>query len=135
MSGSWTRGRGSGYAGSAGMPPVVLAPCLTLEALPYEQSEAYLDAAESRGANFKAYRQFGQRYAFVRCQAPGPLFRWDPDLLIQNALAMSRLIRDNGHDAHYSVRVVQGPGVPDGGRQIVPGPAWEAWFTPTGERK
>jgi hypothetical protein len=118
-----------------GCPPVVLAPGLTLEVLPYEQSEAYLDAAESRGANFKAYRQFAQRYAFVRRQAPGPLFHWDPDSLIQHALAMSRLIRDNNHDARYSVRVIEGPGVPGDGKQIAPGPAWDAWFTPNEERK
>jgi hypothetical protein len=119
----------------AGRPPVVLAPGLTLEVLPHEQSEAYMDAAEWRGANFKPYRQFSQRYAFVRRQAPGPLYHWDPDSLIQHALAMSRLIRDNNHDAHYSVRVIEGSAVPDGGRQIVPGPNWEAWFTPNGERK
>jgi hypothetical protein len=119
----------------AGNPPVRLAPGLTLEVLPYEHSEAYMDAAGSRGAAVKPTRQFGQRYAFVRRQAPGPLYHWDPDTLIQHALAMSRLIRDNNHDAHYSVRVVAGLGVPGDGRQIVPGATWEAWYTPDEQRK
>jgi hypothetical protein len=117
----------------AGSPPVALFPGLTLEVLPYEASEAYMDAAESRGANFKPVRQFSHRYAFVRREAPGQLYHWDSDMLIQNALAMSRLIRDNNHDAHYSVRVADG--FDSGDRQIVPGGLWEAWYTPDGQRK
>jgi hypothetical protein len=119
----------------AGEPPVVLATGLTLEVLPYEQSEAYMDAAESRGSNFKPTRQFSQRYAFVRRRAPGPLYDWDPDSLIQHAIAMSRLIRDNNHDTHYSVRVVEGFSGPEGGRQIAPGATFESWYTPDGQRK
>jgi hypothetical protein len=119
----------------AGDPPVALVPGLTLEVLASEQAETYMDAAESRGANFKPARRFGQRYAFVRRKAPGPLYHWDPDLLIQNALAMSRLIRDNGHDAGYSVRVIEGFDGPGDGRQIMAGASWEAWYVPDGERK
>lgn len=120
----------------AGSPPVTLAPGLTLEVLPGETADDYMDAAETRGANFKAYRQFGHSYAFVRRGAPEPLYRWDPDLVITQALAMSRLIRDNRHDAGYSVRVIEGFGVPgDNGRQIMAGASWEAWFVDDGERK
>jgi hypothetical protein len=119
----------------AGDPPVVLCPGLTLEVLPWEQQEAYMNAAERRGANFEPYRQFGQRYALVRRGGPGPLYQWDPDLLVQNALAMSRLIRDNGHDARYSVRVIEGFSSPEGSRQIMAGAGWEAWYVPDGERK
>lgn len=119
----------------AGCPPVGLAPGLTLEVLPGTDAEAYMDAAETRGANFKPIRQFGHRYAFVRRCAPGPLYHWDPDLLIQQALAMSRLIHDNRHDARYSVRVIDGFGGPDGGRQIMAGAGWEAWHVLDDDRK
>jgi hypothetical protein len=119
----------------AGNPPVALAPRLTLEVLPGEAADTYMDAAETRGANFKPARQFGHTYAFVRRRAPGPLYQWDPDLLIQQALAMSRLVRDNRHDARYSVRVIEGFGGDGEGRQIMAGAAWEAWYVDDGERK
>jgi hypothetical protein len=84
--------------------------------------------------NFKPVRQFGQRYSFVRRKAPGPIYEWDADSLIQNALAVSRLVRGNGHDAHYSVRVIDGVGTPDKGPQIVPAVRWDAWHADDGQR-
>jgi len=110
----------------AGDPPVQLVPGLTLERLPWDQFEPYMDAAESRGHNFQPTRQFGQRYAFVRRGAPGPIYEWDSDSLIQDAVMLSRMVRDNAHDGSYAVRVISGQHR-DHDRQIVPVDRWHAW--------
>jgi hypothetical protein len=119
----------------AGKPPVVLAPGLTLECLPHKEVEACIDASSPAGENFKPARQFGQTYSFVRRDAPhsqGRFYQWDPDMLIQYAIALSRLVRDNAHSAEYTVRVID-----HGGTKVerVPGAHWLAWYAPDGQRK
>ncbi len=110
----------------AGDSPVELLPGLTLECLPHQELESYMDAAEPRGRNFKPTRQFGQRYSFVRRGAPGPIYEWDSDSVIQDALMLSRLVRDNSHDVFYGVRVIAEQ-YRDGGPQVVPADRWSAW--------
>jgi hypothetical protein len=117
----------------AGETSVVLAPGLTLERLPFEEVEACFDASSPAGENFRPARQFGQRYSFVRRDAPQqPFYEWDSDLLIQYALALSRWVRDNAHSAEYTVRVID-----HASERIerVPGARWLAWYAPDGDRK
>ena len=91
----------------AGAPAVELAAGLTIEKIPNDLAERVIHAATPRGENFDPARQFSQLYSFVR---RGPLdddyFTFDPDLLIRNALQLSRLIVPNGHSTNYAARVL-----------------------------
>ena len=84
---------------------------ITLTCLPTEEAEAIMDACEPRGRNFDPARQFGQRYTFVRERSiedetgAGPA-QFDEDRKLQDALALSRLIRDNGFSLQYAARVM-----------------------------
>lgn len=63
----------------AGQPPVELGRGITIEQLPQDEADAYMDACEPRGMDPPAVRQFGQRYAFLRRNAPDPdRLTWDP---------------------------------------------------------
>jgi len=84
---------------------------ITLTCLPTEEADAIMDACEPRGRNFDPARQFGQRYTFVRERSiedeagAGPA-QFDEDRKLQDALALSRLIRDNGFSLQYAARVM-----------------------------
>ena len=66
------------------------------------------------GQNFKPARQFGQLYSFVRergyTDVDDTLFGYDEDGRLHQALALSRLIRDNGFSLQYAARVIEQPG-------------------------
>lgn len=70
-----------------------------------------MDACEPRGHNFEPPRLFDQQYSFVRElnvedeAGPGPA-RFDEDGKLRDALALSRLIRDNGFSLQYAARVM-----------------------------
>jgi hypothetical protein len=100
--------------------PAALAPGLTLGVLPWEQAEAYMDAAESRGTNFKPTRQFGQRSALVMRDPPGRS-TLGPGFSDPERSGDEPSYSDNGHDARYSVRVIKGFVGPGDGRQIMSG--------------
>lgn len=94
-----------------------------------------MDACTPRGLDFWPHRQYGQRYSFVRRNAPDPPFAWDPDQLIEKAIRLSRLIIPNTHCTEYAVRCVQGP-APDTHRIVPLGPEvrFYAFRTQTEER-
>jgi hypothetical protein len=89
---------------------VNLGESVTLQTLPSEEADSIMDACEPRGRNFDPVRQFGQRYSLVR-ERPVELEQragdatFDEDDHLQNALALSRLIRDNGFSLQYAARV------------------------------
>jgi hypothetical protein len=65
-----------------------------------------LSACTPRGHYFVPIRQFGQRFAFVLPQEDSEeSFRWDPDEVIRDALAISRLVRDHGFSLEYAARI------------------------------
>lgn len=77
---------------------------VSLDRLP--DSTAYMDGFElTAAAAYTPARQYGQRHAFIRRDAPGNRVAWDPDERIMGAVALSRLVRPNDADAHYAGRV------------------------------
>jgi hypothetical protein len=110
--------------------PVKLADNLRIEALRHEEAEAVMDACTLRGVEFKAYRQFGQRYSFIRSipieditsESFNP-FAWDHDNRLYEAVVLSRLIVDNATSTEWAARIITSS---DGQRQIVPAPRSEA---------
>jgi hypothetical protein len=82
-----------------------------LTALSSDEAEQVMDACEPRGLNFDPVRQFGQRYSFVR-ERPVEIERaagatmFDEDGHLQNAFALSRLVRDNGFSLQYAARMI-----------------------------
>lgn len=102
----------------AGEPAVELGRGIAIERLPHEEAEAYMDACEPRGMDPPAARQFGQRYALLRRNAPNPdHLTWDPDGAILAAVALSRLVLPNPTGAEYAMRVIDYEG---GQRRLVP---------------
>lgn len=62
---------------------------------------------ECTPGNLKATRQYGERYSFVRRDAPTDLpYDWDPDQEITSAIALSRLVRSNAYSTQFAVRSV-----------------------------
>jgi hypothetical protein len=82
---------------------------IVIERLSDEDSELIMNACTPRGHYFAPFRQFGQRYAFVREvdveQWQRERFRWDPDGVLSDALNMSRLIRDNAYSQQFAARI------------------------------
>lgn len=76
-------------------------------------AERIMDACAPAGQNFSPVRQFGQRYAFyinhLVEKATENLYDFDIDRL-GVALALSRLIRDNGFSHQYAARVIEHAG-------------------------
>jgi hypothetical protein len=91
----------------AGDTPVGLGRGLSLEQLPSDKADDFMDACVPRGWDPAPARQFGQRYSFVRREAEAPdLPLFDPDQTILTAIALSRLIRPNPVGFEWAVRVV-----------------------------
>jgi hypothetical protein len=93
----------------AGDPPVELGRGLSIQQLPSDVNEVVMNACTFRGHYFFASRQYGCRYALV-LDLPltqAHTFRWDPDQVIRDALALSRLVRDNDHSTEYAARVTE----------------------------
>lgn len=67
-------------------------------------------ACTPRGHHFAPIKQFGQRYSFIRevriSEWQSNPYRWDPDGVLHDALAMSRLVRDNAVSLEYAARIV-----------------------------
>lgn len=99
--------------------PVDLGRGVSIERLSSDDSDLVMNACTPRGHNFSPIRQFGQRYSFVRRADVGEWARdpyhWDPEGTLWDALALSRLVRDNGHSAQYAARIVDY----EDGKQIV----------------
>lgn len=84
---------------------------ITLKCLPHEEADAIMDACEPRGRNYDPTRLFSQRYSFVRVRSldevQANLFSFDEDGKLRSALALSRLIRDNGFSLQYAARAMR----------------------------
>jgi hypothetical protein len=102
-----------------GDPPFDLGRGLSIAELDYDLVELVMNACSQRGHYFVATRQLGCRYAFVLEQRPQsvPSFDWDPDGMISQAVALSRLMRDNTYSTEYAARVVEHE---DGELQVIP---------------
>lgn len=89
---------------------VDLGESISLLTLPFDEAETIMDACEPRGRNYSPTRQFGQRYSFVR-ERPVAVDQgaghstFDEGSHMQHALALSRLVRDNGFSLQYAARV------------------------------
>lgn len=83
---------------------------IVIEALDQDTAELVLNACTPRGHYFMPIRQFGQRYSFVREVHLDELeqrhFAWDTDGTLDDALTLSRLVRDNGYSTQYAARLI-----------------------------
>jgi Apea-like HEPN len=85
-------------------------------------AEQVIHASLPRGLNFEPTRQFGQLYSFWR-EIPEDewngqrMHAWDPTRAIVEAVAISRLVLDNGHSYEFAGRVFDRN---DGRRRIAP---------------
>lgn len=107
--------------------PVELGRGIRIDRISDDDARAVMDACTPAGLRFSPVRQYGQRYCFVRDVDPDEHeshpFRWDPDSVMWDALAYSRLIRDNGYSTEYAARVAD---YADGARTIVYTPGSES---------
>lgn len=81
-----------------------------IEDLGRDTAELVMNACTPRGHYFVPVRQFGQRYSLVKEVALDELehrhFAWDTDGTLDDALTLSRLIRDNGYSTQYAARLL-----------------------------
>lgn len=101
--------------------PVDLGSGVRLEKLEYDEAELVLTACSPRGHFFVPVRQFGQMYTFVvdvdQASLDEQRWAWDTDQRLSEALAMSRLVLDNGYSFEYAARIFD---YSDGEQQIMP---------------
>ncbi|MGH2714900.1 MAG: hypothetical protein ACRDM7_13625 [Thermoleophilaceae bacterium] len=92
-----------------GDPPFALGRGLEIVALDYALSELIFNACDPRGHFHFMARQFSCRYAFRVEHSPEEERheRWDPENIIYEAVALSRLARDNAYSTEYAARVVE----------------------------
>jgi hypothetical protein len=87
------------------------------------ETERILNACSVRGHYFHPVRQFGQRYTsrreVAREQWENHLYGWDPDEVLTDLLAMSRLIIDHGYSTEFAARVIERQ---DGEQSVMPVP-------------
>jgi|GEM_PF-2479113 len=119
--------------------PIELGRGLRLERLDRDEAERVLNACSPRGHFFVPVRQFGQMYSVVQEIDPVAVeerrWAWNTEGLISDALAMSRLVVDNGYSFEYAARIFDH----EGGEQhvmpaSVPQPAYRVrktrdWLT------
>lgn len=93
---------------------------IVIEELDRDTVELVMNACTPRGHYFVPVRQFGQRYSFIKEVPLEELeehhFAWDTDGTLDDALTLSRLIRDNGYSTEYAARLLD---YEDGQRCIV----------------
>lgn len=94
-----------------GSPPVDLGRGVRLDRLPDDEAKLVMNACSPRGHYFVPVRQFGQRCAYIReidqASWSQHLHTWDPDRVLWDALALSRLVRDNAHSTEYAARIIE----------------------------
>jgi len=99
--------------------PVWLGRNLRIDRLDEREAEIVMRACTPRGHNFAPVRQFGQRYTFILDIDPQRWetepYRWDPDNVLYDALAMSRLVRDSAFSLEYASRIITW----EDGKQVV----------------
>lgn len=93
---------------------------IVIEDLDRDTVELVMNACTPRGHYFLPVRQFGQRYSFVKEVSLDELderhYAWDTDGTLDDALTLSRLVRDNGYSTEYAARLLD---YEDGQRCIV----------------
>jgi hypothetical protein len=93
---------------------------IVIEELDRDTAELVMNACTPRGHYFVPVRQFGQRYSFVKEVPLDELeqrhFAWDTEGALDDALTLSRLVRDNGYSTQYAARLID---YEDGQRCIV----------------
>jgi hypothetical protein len=93
---------------------------IAIEDLDRDTVELVMNACTPRGHYFVPVRQFGQRYSFVKEVPLNELderhYAWDTDGTLDDALTLSRLVRDNGYSTEYAARLLD---YEDGQRCVV----------------
>jgi hypothetical protein len=93
---------------------------IAIERLDRDTTELVMNACTPRGHYFLPVRQFGQRYSLVKEVSLDELddrhYAWDTDGTLDDALTLSRLVRDNGYSTEYAARLLD---YEDGQRCIV----------------
>jgi hypothetical protein len=93
---------------------------ITIEDLDNDLAELVMNACTPRGHYFVPVRQFGQRYSFVKEVSLEEWkerhFTWDTDRTLDDALTLSRLVRDSGYSTEYAARLID---YEDGQRCVV----------------
>lgn len=93
---------------------------IVIRELDRDTAELVMNACTPRGHYFVPVRQFGQRYSFVKEVPLEELkerhFAWDTDGTLDDALTLSRLVRDNGFSTQYAARLLD---YEDGQRCVV----------------
>lgn len=83
---------------------------VVIEDLGRDAAELVMNACTPRGHYFVPVRQFGQRYSFIKEVALDELehshFAWDTDGTLDDALTLSRLVRDNAYSTQYAARLL-----------------------------
>ncbi len=83
---------------------------ILIENLDRDTAELVMNACTPRGHYFVPVRQFGQRYTFVKEVSLDKLeqrrFTWDTDGILDDALTLSRLVRDNSYSTEYAARLI-----------------------------
>ncbi len=109
---------------------VALAGDIRIERLDQQLAERLLDAAEPRGEDWQATRQFHAVHAYVRPvwseavgDAPDGLYHWDHEARLYPCLQLSRLIRDNATGTEFAVRRLIRA---DGSERLVPFSGFES---------
>lgn len=104
----------------AGDPPVDLGRDLAVAGLGDGESELVMDACSPRGHFFIPIRQYGMRNALVREISLEAYeennYNWDTERVLHDALALSRLVRDNASSTEYAARIVDHE---DGEQQVI----------------
>jgi len=110
--------------------PISLPSEIRVECLEQALAERLLDAAEPRGENWEATRQFGVIHAYVRtvwkeASSPDPdeLYNWDHEGRLYPCVQLSRLVRDNAVGTEYAIRLLRRR---DGSEQLVPFAGYES---------
>ena len=101
-------------------PPCQIDGDLWIAQVDYAFCERILDACDPAGENFKPVRQFGCSYAFYRSNAPtesGQLFHYDPDSLLYQCVALSRIVHPTAVGFTSAARILDWP---SGAPQIIP---------------
>lgn len=108
-----------------GDPPCPLGRGLSVEQLGGDLADLVMNACSLRGHFFVRARQYGCRYALVleHPLAQANDWSWDPDGMLIEVMALSRLVRDNAYSTEYAARVVEHA---DGARQVIPFDGYES---------
>ncbi|MGH3041083.1 MAG: hypothetical protein ACRDNG_04985 [Gaiellaceae bacterium] len=94
---------------------------ITIQTIDNDEAEALMDASGPAGEHYRATRQWGQFYSFVReigaAEYEETEDGFDAGNHLGETVALSRLVRDNFYCTEFAARVIEAPDRP---RRIVP---------------